>query len=633
MATLPTSGTDIRFLSDIPFSLDYKETRWFDSKEEQNDYFDRQTVVHTMGETNFQRPENSTFIAVNKPIEQLYDVNYVMFRNSSYGTKWFFGFVVHLEYKNRVTTHVHIQLDVLQTWLFRLNFKPSFIVREHCKLWNDDGTPVINTVDEGLNYGLEYDIVEAERHRPFGMVQFMVIVSKTPMDDGDDIVTENSIKPHYDATPQSLTMYVIPFDLRKKEVALKLKGDTSGKILPIEKPLDALQKLYKNEDATNNIVSIYVTPNVGYDFEALDLYPDDKAFPMYLEYEQDGYFGFKSVKIKNDADGGGGAASDVSVLRVTDRLSYSTIRRRVMDDKYSGFKPVKESKLLMYPYTNLVIDDFKGNRHAYKLEYIRDPFISVLYKGATGVDSFHSVAIDGYNSEVMAVDPITEFTSNDHAVIDNQPNDVSVINDYLTAFLQGNKNQIKNQTDSIQFNGIMNGLRAVSDAATSSAHLLSPPTNPFNAIENKISAGSGLANAAIDGVQGAGNTVLQLQAIEAKQADIANVPPSISKMGTNTAYNSGNNYGSFYFIKKQIKSEYIQKLTDFFNAYGYKVNRLKIPNLHTRRYWNYIQTIDINITGNLNFADLEQIKQVFNNGITLWHTDDIGNYSLENEVL
>lgn len=621
MATLPTSGTDIRILSDVPFSLDYKYTRWFDSLTEQNTYFESRPVVYQkLGTFNFQRPENSTFIAVGLPIEQLYDANYVMFKNAAYGNKWFYGFVVHLEYKTRTTTHVHVVMDVLQTWLFRLNFKPSFIVREHCKLWNEDGTPVINTVDEGLNHGLEYDIVESQRFRPFGMIQFMVVVCKTPMDDD---ATPNELRPRFIGSPQSLTMYVIPYDIRSKPVSIYKEGEettTTG----IQKPLEALERFYRNEDAVNNIVSIYVTPNIGYDFKFVDPNPNDNTPPSYLEYKD--YFPFKVVKIGDTSDA-------VYGLRVENQYIFQTVRSRVMDDKYSGFRTVKESKLLMFPYTNLVVDDFKGNRFAYKLEYIKDNFVAALSKGSLGLGNYHSITIDGYNSDEMAVDPNSQYTSNDHAIIDMQPNDISVINDYLTAFIQGNKNQIKNQQDTIEFNGIMHGIQAAADLATSSAHLFNPPTNPFNAIENKINAGSGIANAVIDGVQTAGNSVLQLQAIEAKQKDIANVPPSIGKMGTNTAYSAGHNYHNFYFIKKQIKPEYIRILSDFFNMYGYKVNKVKMPNLHTRRFWNYVQTSEINIQADMNFADLHQIKQIFNNGITLWHTNDIGNYALDNEVI
>ena len=134
-------------------------------------------------------------------------------------------------------------------------------------------------------------------------------------------------------------------------------------------------------------------------------------------------------------------------------------------------------------------------------------------------------------------------------------------------------------------------------------------------------------------IQGAGNTVLDLQAMQAKKQDISNVPPQIAKMGSNTAYDFGNGHKGIYVIKKQITEEYRKKLTDFFKMFGYKVNEVKIPNFHTRQNWNYVQTSSCNITGNFNNEDLNELKSVFDNGITLWHTDDVGNYSLGNEVI
>jgi hypothetical protein len=142
-----------------------------------------------------------------------------------------------------------------------------------------------------------------------------------------------------------------------------------------------------------------------------------------------------------------------------------------------------------------------------------------------------------------------------------------------------------------------------------------------------------VAQAGVGIVQGAGNSVLQMQALQAKQKDIDNIPPSIAKMGSNTAYDFGNGYRGIYVIKKQIKDEYIKKLEDFFNMFGYKLNEVKIPNFHTRQNWNYVQTANCNITGNMNNEDLQELKQIFDNGITLWHTDDIGNYSLSNGVI
>src|SRR5699024_8175918 len=97
----------------------------------------------------------------------------------------------------------------------------------------------------------------------------------------------------------------------------------------------------------------------------------------------------------------------------------------------------------------------------------------------------------------------------------------------------------------------------------------------------------GIGQAGADIVQGAGDTVLELQAIQSKQQDIANIPPQIAKQGSNVAYDYGNGYQGLYILRKQIKPEYRRILCDFFKMFGYKTNEVKIPNFHTRQNWNY----------------------------------------------
>ena len=204
----------------------------------------------------------------------------------------------------------------------------------------------------------------------------------------------------------------------------------------------------------------------------------------------------------------------------------------------------------------------------------------------------------------------------EHALVNNKPADVPIITDLLSAYLQGNKNSISTQTDSILFNSVMNNVSA-----------------GMGVIGN---AGRGNFAGSVNGitgmVHGMGNSLLELQAIDSKLKDIDNIPGNISKQGTDTYYDTGNGYKGVYIIKKQIKPEYRRKLTDYFKMYGYKLNRVKVPNLHTRQNWNYVQTLEANIIGNLNDLHLRMIKNIFNAGITLWHTNDIGNYGLSNEV-
>lgn len=77
--------------------------------------------------------------------------------------------------------------------------------------------------------------------------------------------------------------------------------------------------------------------------------------------------------------------------------------------------------------------------------------------------------------------------------------------------------------------------------------------------------------------------------------------------------------------------EYKQKLEKIWNMRGYATNVIDYPNLRSKISWNYIQTVKCNIKGtNIDPNDLEKIKRVFNNGITLWHNKNVGDYSQNN---
>ena len=76
-----------------------------------------------------------------------------MYRNSSYGNKWFYAYITDMKYINDNLTAISIKTDVYQTWCFDLTFKSSFVEREHVS--ND--TIGNHTVPEGLEHG-EYKV-------------------------------------------------------------------------------------------------------------------------------------------------------------------------------------------------------------------------------------------------------------------------------------------------------------------------------------------------------------------------------------------------------------------------------------------------------------------------------------------
>ena len=86
------------------------------------------------------------------------------------------------------------------------------------------------------------------------------------------------------------------------------------------------------------------------------------------------------------------------------------------------------------------------------------------------------------------------------------------------------------------------------------------------------------------------------------------------------------------------KPEYIKIVDEYFSMFGYKICRLKTPNIRAvakselRPQWNYIKTTTC-IIDNLNApADVdEQLQSIYNSGITFWmNPNNVGKYNLDN---
>lgn len=98
----------------------------------------------------------------------------------------------------------------------------------------------------------------------------------------------------------------------------------------------------------------------------------------------------------------------------------------------------------------------------------------------------------------------------------------------------------------------------------------------------------------------------------------------VTASGTNT----------FHFYKMSIRSEYARCIDNYFSMFGYKINRVKTPNIFGRRNWNYVKTIGCNILGDIPQQEIQEIKNIFNAGVTLWHNPaTFLDYSQNNSIV
>jgi hypothetical protein len=137
-------------------------------------------------------------------------------------------------------------------------------------------------------------------------------------------------------------------------------------------------------------------------------------------------------------------------------------------------------------------------------------------------------------------------------------------------------------------------------------------------------AGAAIGGAsAVSGITGIANTLAQVHT--------QSFTPNSARGNTNAGdINTADKENTFYYYGMTITAERAKIIDEYFDMFGYKCNRVKIPEEnHRESYW-YTKTIDANIVGGIPQDDLQTIKDCYNRGITFWkETAEFRNYNPE----
>lgn len=255
-------------------------------------------------------------------------------------------------------------------------------------------------------------------------------------------------------------------------------------------------------------------------------------------------------------------------------------------DTFGGYTP-KNNKLLCYPYNYMTIV-MAGSEIAYRYEYFTDRSPSFQLKQPLYPGGASYIFPIGYQQGV----------GND---VFNLENSVTT-GAYPTASFGASQfqNYLAQQGPSIAI-GLIGDIGSI----VGGAYAASP-------------------EAITGGVTGIANTIADLY----KHALV-----SQTVKGTQSISNLA--YEEYIFVRlknMQIRPEYAKIIDDYLSTFGYKVCRIKTPNITGRASWNFVKTIDANVVGDIPDRAAKKLRQLFDHGITIWHTDDVGNYSLDNSI-
>lgn len=271
-----------------------------------------------------------------------------------------------------------------------------------------------------------------------------------------------------------------------------------------------------------------------------------------------------------------------------------------------GYVP-KNNKLFVAPYNYLNVsnnagttlpyhyEDFSGNV-SFKVEGVLTPSGSIKaipqdYKFISSNENAYDYSING------AKYPVCGWVSDSYTNWLTQ-NAVNMQHDWTQAIIQGGWEGAKNTWSMTMATG-----------------------SPL------IGAGAGLASF------GAGLIGTALD--QHRQKGQANLIPDQARGNANAGDIVWSKLRSrFSFIPMSIKPEYARCIDEFFSQYGYKCNRVKTPNITGRRNWNYVKTIGCYIDGDIPQTDMEELKVLFDRGITFWHNPaTFADYSQNNDII
>lgn len=276
----------------------------------------------------------------------------------------------------------------------------------------------------------------------------------------------------------------------------------------------------------------------------------------------------------------------------------------------NGYTP-KNKKLLTYPYCYLGFTPSNGSPKIYRYENFENGtpkfkvrseinpnpqvyFIPEKFKGSSGVNVSEAGVVSGYPS-------------------------IGYHTDYFNTWLAQNNDLINLGLEQNAFNfEFQQGMSALSYGLKTVGALGSIATGDIaGGLMDFAGASMGAVTETyarkVNYDYGVQETMLQKE----KQSML---PNSASMGSSNTTLLAYDFMNDDVFTRYNIKRQFAEKIDEYFSMYGYKTNKLKLPNLDNRSEWNYVKTVGANITGaNIPSDDLFALKQMFNDGVTFWH--------------
>lgn len=570
-------NTDIVLCNNVPLDLSYDHTIDFDDLAAQTSYFNAKASF-TFNDITYIKTTDS--FKVVGGLETFIYVTYCFYTNMA--GKRIYAFITDKKYINDNCTEMFMKIDVMQTYQFNYTFKHSMVDREHVDRWYSAGSPIMNLVEENLDYGNNYRLAQQTVYSGNQPWDWFLVVATEAL--GTDPLGVSAVQ----GVPTPFHFYLIPHN-RSIASTYTAKGASSHSIIA--------GNTFSTIAAELKIISVSYIHYLPIDVSIV-LSGSEYTFTC---------AGAEFVPTPYNATG-------TYILKLTETTRTNTVTQLGSHSRYSDIiMPASfsatasrsytyESKLLFYPYLYYLMTDHQSTPTLIKNELLP---ATVVMKAVQGLSAQPKVKyyIDNYNG----VDSEGKYTN----VMNTSVNDLGLSSDAYINYMQNNK--------ASAISGI--GLALAGGA---------------------ISLGVGAATGGVGLAMGAGVALSSFSTVAgelAKRKDLVNMPDNARSYGNNIAFDMIDNNRSLYMFRFEISDTYKRIIGDYFALYGYKSNVLKVPSLRTRLRYNFIKTLQCNLASVNNSGvpspHMEKLQDIYNKGVTIWHhrsgyAVDVKNYQYDN---
>lgn len=572
---LPDS--DVYILKNVPLEPSFDHTIWFDSPEQQATAFTTYALAFYFDKVSYQRYPRP-YITLDKTADELFDCNYMMFRNTAYGTKWFYAFITQVEYISNTTSRIYYSIDPMQTYLFDVNVGQCFVEREHA---------MTDAIGDNLNpesFELGEYVYDADYFpNIFLKTNYVICILAT-----------------WKATYKN-NRWVI-----EDATTGGVGGVDSGIYTGLTKNLCEYDLANPKACAqqANAIIEAATKANKADGIVSITMYPKF----------------FMNWSITGDLATG-------LVPDTVDSIPAFT-------GTFDGYKP-KNNKLYTAPFCGVYVDNLQGNAANYAYEYFTDrkptfnivgavngnlecASIPINYKGLP-TNFQESLLMGGFPQCAWNVDTFKAWIAQ---------NKYAIAAGVATTTIDTVK-QVALAATGVGMAGEVAGMSAAMTGA-GSAQTIQAVGQYANAYQN-------MQNVSYNAQGDVLNKTINLVA----QVKTASTQPNHARGQQSSSVFCAMGYQGFHYMPYRIQGQFARIIDDFFSMYGYKTNRLKVPNRNGRKAWNYVKTCGCTLTGSAPADVTAALVQIYDRGITFWRCIDlstgnpftrVGNYSLDNSL-